>query len=108
MQGDGQGEEVPSMPGGYRYTLDLCVGLPSLVLISPPYDLPGTQLFWDFCNDTIKRGQLEDKFVQRAITKSMLSTKKKKKKIIFLSGIVAINFVCHIQIQRRRSPVEWS
>lgn len=46
----------------------------------PPYDLPGTQLFWDFCNDTIKRGQLKDKFVQTAITAIGEIDQKKEKK----------------------------
>jgi cation diffusion facilitator CzcD-associated flavoprotein CzcO len=45
-----------------------------------PYDLPGTQLFWDFCNDTIKRWQLEDKFVQTAITAIDVIDQKKEKK----------------------------
>ncbi len=46
----------------------------------PPYDLPGTQLFWDFCNDTIKRWQLEDKFVQTGITSIGVIDQKKERK----------------------------
>lgn len=34
----------------------------------PLYDLPGTELFWYVGNDTIKRWQLEDKFIQTKIT----------------------------------------
>lgn len=55
----------------------------------PPYDLPGTQLFWDFCNDTIKRWQLEDKFVQTAITAIGVIDQKKEtteKKAAFPQG----------------------
>lgn len=52
----------------------------------PPYDLPGTQLFWDFCNDTIKRWQLEDKFVQTAITSIGVIDQKKERKDNSLHG----------------------
>jgi cation diffusion facilitator CzcD-associated flavoprotein CzcO len=44
----------------------------------PPYDLPGTQLFWDFCNDLIKRWQLEDKFVRTGITSIGVIDQKKE------------------------------
>lgn len=54
----------------------------------PPYDLPGTELFWDFCNDTIKRWQLEDKFVQTQITSigvidQVIDQKRERKDITF-------------------------
>ncbi|NET71081.1 MAG: lysine N(6)-hydroxylase/L-ornithine N(5)-oxygenase family protein [Sphaerospermopsis sp. SIO1G2] len=34
----------------------------------PPYDLPGTQLFADFCQDTITEFKLQDKVIPLAVT----------------------------------------
>ncbi|MBW4649415.1 MAG: lysine N(6)-hydroxylase/L-ornithine N(5)-oxygenase family protein [Kastovskya adunca ATA6-11-RM4] len=35
----------------------------------PPYDLPGTQLFDDFCRDVVHRWQLEDRVLKAAVTR---------------------------------------
>jgi hypothetical protein len=35
----------------------------------PPYDLPGTQLFQDFCSDVIERWQLQERVIKADVAR---------------------------------------